>query len=401
MQLIDGIPVFGDPLANAVAQIQKVRDHGAARVALMADHHLGFSQPIGGVAAYRDHISPSGVGFDIACGNKAVLTDIPGSWLRENIAAVMDEVCSVLEFGIGRTNPERPEAECLDSHPGWDVEFVAGLHDLAAKQLGTIGGGNHYVDLFTDQKDRVWIGVHFGSRGLGHRIATEYIARAGGNSGIYAAPALLEVASDDGREYLQAMSLAGAYAYAGRSWVCCRVAKILGAEILDEVHNHHNFAWAERHEGDLLWVIRKGATPAFPGQRGFVGATRAEPSVILEGAPSSELTRAAMNSTVHGAGRVMSRTQAAGKFRWHRPQGGRKRVRVQVRPGIITAAETAAERRESGVTLRGGTDDEAPRAYKRLAEVLKAQGDTIKVLHTLTPIGVAMAGPEEFGAGRN
>jgi len=401
VQLIDGIPVFGDPLANAVEQIKKVRDHGAERVALMADHHLGYSQPIGGVAAYRDHISPSGVGFDIACGNKAVLTDVPGSWLRENIEAVMDKLYSVLEFGVGRTNPEQPGAECLDSHPAWEIEFVSPLRDLAARQLGTIGSGNHYVDLFTDQKDRVWIGVHFGSRGLGHRIATEYIRRAGGKEGVNAAPALLEVASDDGGEYLQAMSLAGAYAYAGRSWVCSRVAKILGAEILDEVHNHHNFAWAEQHGEDLLWVIRKGATPAFPGQRGFVGATRAEPSVILEGAPSSELTRAAMNSTVHGAGRTMSRTQAAGKFRWHRAQGRGKRVRVQLRPGAITPAETAAERRESGVTLRGSADDEAPRAYKRLTEVLKAQGDTIKILHTLTPVGVAMAGACEFGTGRN
>lgn len=396
MRLIDGIPVFGDPLENAVAQIKRVRDHGAQRVALMADHHLGYSQPIGGVAAYRDQISPSGVGFDIACGNKAVLTDLPGDWLRESIEAVMDQLWDALEFGIGRTNPERPKAECLEDHPAWDIEFVAGLRDLAARQLGTIGSGNHYVDLFTDELDRVWIGVHFGSRGLGHRIATEYIARAGGKDGIDAAPALLDVSSDDGREYLQAMALAGAYAYAGRTWVCARVAEILGGEILEEVHNHHNFAWLEEHGGERLWVIRKGATPAFPGQLGFVGATRSEPSVILEGARASELTRAALSSTVHGAGRVMSRTRAAGKFRWRRPKRGGPKVRQRVRPGEITTEETVLELAASGVTLRGSADDEAPRAYKRLPDVLEAQGDTIKVLHTLTPVGVAMAGGDEI-----
>jgi tRNA-splicing ligase RtcB len=396
VQLVDGIPVFGVPLANAVEQMKMVRDHGASRVALMADHHLGYSQPIGGVAAYRDQVSPSGVGFDIACGNKAVLTDVPGSWLRENIERVMDRVYSVLEFGIGRTNPEQPEAECLENHPAWDIDFVSGLHDLAAKQLGTIGSGNHYIDLFTDEEDKVWIGVHFGSRGLGHKIATEYIKRAGGRDGINAPPALLDVTSDDGREYLQAMSLAGEYAYAGRSWVCSRVAKILGCEIIDEVHNHHNFAWSEEHDGERLWVIRKGATPAFPGQRGFVGATRAEPSVIVAGSPSSELTRVAMSSTVHGAGRLMSRTRAAGKFRWRRARGDGKRIRVQVRPGEITNAETALELINSGVALRGSSDDEAPRAYKRLNEVLEAQGGTIEILHTLTPVGVAMAGENEF-----
>jgi tRNA-splicing ligase RtcB len=396
VQLIDGIPVFGEPIANAVAQIRRVRDCGAARVALMADHHLGYSQPIGGVAAYRNQVSPSGVGYDIACGNKAVLTDVPGSWLREHIESVMDRLYAVLEFGIGRTNPERPEAACLEDHPAWDIEFVSGLRDLAASQLGTIGSGNHYVDLFTDEADRVWIGVHFGSRGLGHRIATEYIARAGGKDGVDAAPAVLEVSSSDGREYLAAMALAGEYAYAGRSWVCERVARILGAETLEEIHNHHNFAWREEHGGEKLWVVRKGATPAFPGQPAFVGATRSEPSVILEGAEECALSQAAMSSTVHGAGRVMSRTQAAGKFRWRRSQRDGRLFRDRVKAGEITAAETALELAESGVVLRGSANDEAPRAYKRLGEVLKAHGDTIRILHTLTPVGVAMAGADQF-----
>jgi tRNA-splicing ligase RtcB len=397
MQIIDGIPVFGEPLENAVEQMRNVKEHGAFATALMADHHLGYSQPIGGVVAYKDQVSPSGVGYDIACGNKAVLTDIEGEWLRQRIDPIMDEIWKTFKFGIGTTNEERPEAECLDVHHGWDVPFVSKLKDLAASQLGTVGGGNHYIDLFTDNLDRVWIGVHFGSRGLGHKIATEYVKRAGGKQSMDAEPALLHENSEDGKEYLYAMHLAGEYAYAGRDWVCSRVAKILGAEILDEVHNHHNFAWLEKHWGEYIWVVRKGATPAWPGQRGFVGATMAESSVILEGveAPESEH---AMYSTVHGAGRAMSRMEAAGKAKWVRnpdwKEGGpgRKKIYKRIREGEISDEERLQDVRDAGVELRGSGNDEAMRAYKRLDEVLHAQGSTIRILQTLKPVGVAMAG---------
>ena len=151
------------------------------------------------------------------------------------------------------------------------------------QQLGTVGSGNHYVDLFADEQDRVWIAVHFGSRGLGHKIATWFLDKAGAKDGMDAAPCVIPSRSDLGEYYLERMHLAGAFAYAGRDWVCQCVARILGAEIVEEVHNHHNFAWREKHQGEDLWVVRKGATPAFPGQKGFVGGTMAETSVILEG----------------------------------------------------------------------------------------------------------------------
>jgi tRNA-splicing ligase RtcB len=137
----------------------------------MADHHKGYAVPIGGVVAYKDAISPSGVGFDIACGNKAVLLDIPGSEIRQNISKIMDDVFSTISFGIGRTNQEEVEHPLFES-PAWKVEAVRPHKQMARSQLGTVGSGNHYVDLFTDEQDRVWIGVHFGSRGLGHKTAT-------------------------------------------------------------------------------------------------------------------------------------------------------------------------------------------------------------------------------------
>src|SRR5216683_7503609 len=289
MQFIDGIPVWGNPEEGAVSQI-KTCARTAERVALMADHHKGYAVPIGGVVAYKDSISPSGVGFDIACGNKAVLLDMPGAALRPDISKIMDDVFRTISFGIGRTNNERVEHPMFehDAHPGWNTEAAKPLKQMAREQLGTVGSGNHYVDLFTDEQDRVWIGVHFGSRGLGHKTATWFLKAAGAKDGMDVEPCVIGASTDLGAQYLECMHLAGAYAYAGRDWVCQRVAKILGAEIVEEVHNHHNFAWRETHQGQELWVVRKGATPAFPGQKGFVGGTMGETSVILEGIENEE-----------------------------------------------------------------------------------------------------------------
>jgi tRNA-splicing ligase RtcB (3'-phosphate/5'-hydroxy nucleic acid ligase) len=307
MKLIDNIPVWGPPDAGAMSQI-KTCARTADRVALMADHHKGYAVPIGGVVAYRDSISPSGVGYDIACGNKAVLTDMRGYQLRQHIGEIMDQVWKTISFGVGRSNAESVEHPLFErgSHPGWDTDAAKSLKRMAQDQLGTVGSGNHYVDLFTDELDRVWIGVHFGSRGLGHKIATWFLKAAGAKDGMDVEPCVLPAASDLGEQYLECMDLAGKYAYAGRDWVCERVAKILGAAILEEVHNHHNFAWRENHGGQDLWVVRKGATPAFPGQKGFVGGTMGEISVILEGVENED-AKYSLYSTVHGAGRVMGR----------------------------------------------------------------------------------------------
>jgi tRNA-splicing ligase RtcB len=387
VRIVDGVPVWGDPLENAVAQMRNVA-RNAEKVALMADHHLGYAVPIGGVVAYAEHVSPSGVGYDIACGNKAVLTDMPGDDLRRSIVPVMDDVFASLSFGIGRKNREPADHVLFEDDPAWDVPVAARLRSLAREQLGTIGSGNHYVDLFTDESDRVWIGVHFGSRGLGHKLATHYIQAGGGKDGMNVDPVVLRADSDLGREYVACMTLAGRYAYAGRDWVCARVARLLGARILDEVHNHHNFAWREEHGGRRYWVVRKGATPCFPRQRSFIGGTMAEGSVIVEGVDSAE-NETSLCSTVHGAGRVMSRTRAAGKARW---KDGRK---VRITPGEVSREEMEAWVRRAGVELRGAGTDESPHCYKRLESVLAAHRSNTRIVHRLTPVGVAMAAEDE------
>lgn len=388
MQFIDNIPIWGEHEENTLEQARVCARHADA-MALMADGHLGYGVPIGGVIAAESRISPTAVGFDIACGNKAVRLDMPAAELRANIVRIMDDIWETLSFGVGRKNRERNDDSPFvrDDHPGWQTAAAKPLRQKANAQLGTIGSGNHYIDLFVDEQERVWLGVHFGSRGLGHGIATWFLKAAGAKDGMMVDPVFLDVGSDLGAQYVHAMQLGGEYAYAGRDWVCSRVARMLGAHIEEEVHNHHNFAWLEEHNGRQMWVCRKGATPAFPGQRGFVGGTMGEISVILEGVESAE-SKLAMYSTVHGAGRVMGRKQATGVVD--------RKTGVVKREGLVKPEMMETWLRASNVVLRGGGLDESPHCYKRLPEVLAAHGESVRVLHTLTPVGVAMAGANEF-----
>lgn len=320
------------------------------------------------------------------CGNKAVLTDVPASQVRRDIKTIMDDVWKNLSFGIGRTNNTRVEHELFDDE-AWKLPAVKPLKQMAQNQLGTIGSGNHYVDLFADEQDRVWIGAHFGSRGLGHKTATYFLEKGGAKDGMDVDPLVIDVRSPLGSDYMACMTLAGRYAYAGRDWVCAEVARILGANILEEIHNHHNYAWVEKHSGRDLYVVRKGATPAFPGQKGFVGGSMGDISVILEGIESDE-GRDSLYSTVHGAGRVMSRTAARGKV-------NRKTGQV-ISPGAISRQMMMEWIKKQNVELRGAGTDESPHCYKRLPDVLGYHKNSIRILHTLTPLGVAMAGEHEF-----
>jgi len=326
------------------------------------------------------------VGFDIGCGNKAVLTDMPGAEARARIAALMDDIFARLSFGMGQKNKKRVDSDVFDRDE-WRLPEAAKLKSLARDQLGTIGSGNHYVDLFTDQRDRVWVGVHFGSRGLGHKLATHFLTAGGARDAVHDPPLVFPRGHALFDHYVAAMRLAGAFAHAGRDWVCAEVMRILGARAQAEVHNHHNYAWLEEHHGTRVWVVRKGATPAFPGQRGLVGGSMGDEAVIIEGV-ESPLSRAAYYSTVHGAGRVMSRSAARGRV-------DRRTGEVQ-KPGLVSREMMRDWVRDRGVELRGAGTDEAPQCYKRLPEVLAHHAETIRVLHQLKPIGVAMAGEREF-----
>jgi len=178
------ITTFGNVDAWSHTQLRtclaaaEAREGAELRGVLCADHHPGYSQPIGGVVAFRHHVSPSGVGYDIGCGNLAVKTNIRIETLTPDVPRVMDEVWARVSFGMGRKNPERVDHPVLDDIAKSPVPGQRSLGRLARNQLGTVGGGNHYVDLFSDEDGWVWIGVHFGSRGFGHRTCTGFLALA-------------------------------------------------------------------------------------------------------------------------------------------------------------------------------------------------------------------------------
>lgn len=429
--------IFGKHDERTIQQLERcvAAEPGAIGV-LCADGHLGYSMPIGGVVGYRNFVSPSGVGYDIACGNLATLTNLkadeftPSEWNR-----VADEIQSRVAFGIGQKNSQKVDHPVIEQISKSSIPEQAAMAKLAADQLGTVGSGNHYVDIFEDEVGRIWIGVHFGSRGFGHKTAKGFMnvaqgrdfADGSGEGEMDAPPLLLDINGPAGQDYIEAMQLAGFYAYAGREAVVTKVREILGASALQSIHNHHNFAWLEQHNGNKFWVVRKGATPAFPGQLGFVGGSMGDISVILKGV-DSPASAEALYSTVHGAGRVMSRTQAAGKQKWHKakwtcgnyrqcnfsaPIATFERARGEAAPKCPNCAnklirqparmerlanglvDFEAEKLKLTAVLRGAGADEAPPVYRPLQSVLDAHAGTIEVLHTLKPLVVVMAGGNE------
>lgn len=399
------IKIFGREIIDdqSVAQLENCLTEESIGV-LTADAHYGYGHPIGGAVAYPDHISLSGVGFDIACGNKAVKTALKANEI--DTSAIMDEIVKKIGFGIGKPNPIPAEHPVLDELKELELKAPASLKSkllsIAREQLGTVGAGNHFVDLFEDEEGYLWIGVHFGSRGFGHKLTTGFISLSQGlkfedrpkNTNMDSDPILFHIKSEMGIDYIQVIELAGKYAYAGRDIVVDTVLDILGTQATYEVHNHHNFAWREEHFGKDYWVVRKGCTPAFPGQKGFIGSNMFDTSVIIEGVDSPD-SADGLYSTVHGAGRVMSRRKAKGKTKWVKGKSGRRRI-ITTKPGVVDFRKTQEKARALGIELRGGGADESPECYKSLEEVLKYQGNTIRILHRLKPIGVAMAGDDDF-----
>lgn len=394
--------IYGQHDDETKAQLQRCLDaeDGAIGV-LCADGHRGYSMPIGGVVAYRNHVSPSGVGYDIACGNLAVRTNIDAHALSQrDWSRLADEIASRVSFGVGRVNDDPVDSYVFDQIDHSPVKAQRDLLGLARRQLGTVGSGNHYVDLLIDSDAVVWVACHFGSRGFGHKTAKGFMNIAHGRAfddghgegEMDAHPLLLKANSPSGQDYVSAMRIAGEYAYEGRLAVVKKVLGILGARSMCSVHNHHNYTWMEEHDGENVWVVRKGATPAFPGQYGFVGGSMGDISVVLRGVESTE-SKSALYSTVHGAGRVMSRTKAAGKQKWVRGLDGKKRPE-RVSKGAVDFDVEKQALASRGIEVRGAGADEAPPVYRKLRDVLAAHAGTIEVEYVLEPKVVVMAGAD-------
>lgn len=355
----------------------------AVRGAMMPDAHVGYGLPIGGVLAVANAVIPYAVGVDIACRMKMTVTDLPLPMLTERRDRLIRVLESETRFGLGAafTAPRRHEVMDRD----WSVSPVTRrLKDKAWSQLGTSGSGNHFVEygVFTvgetpqarelalEPGQYLAILSHSGSRGTGAAVADYYSKVA-----MQLHPELpkelrhlawLGLESAPGQEYWRAMQLMGHYAAANHACIHRHMVASLGAGVLLDLENHHNFAWREIYDGQEVIVHRKGATPAGMGVKGIIPGNMAAPAFVVRGLGNP----ASLNSAAHGAGRRMSRTAAKKAFTWPQLQK--------------LLAERQVEVISAGL-------DEAPMAYKDIHEVMAAQADLVEILAQFRPRLVKMA----------
>lgn len=351
--------------------------------ALMPDAHQGYGLPIGGVLATHNAVIPFGVGVDIGCRMCLSVFDIPEKTFFENENKFKRELIAHTKFGAGagwRGN-EKSDHTILVRDEFNATPFIKSLYDKAAAQLGTSGGGNHFVEwgiiemYENDERLNVSKGkylallTHSGSRGFGATVAGYYTKLA---KEICKLPneaknlAYLSLDSAEGQEYWMAMNLAGDYASACHEVIHNKLTRAIGGTLLARVENHHNFAWKEIHNGNEVIVHRKGATPAAKGVLGIIPGSMTAPGFLVRGKGE----RASIHSASHGAGRQMSRTQAI------------KTIRKDEMRAIL---------KDHGVTLIGAGLDEAPMAYKDIHTVMAAQSNLVDVLAKFTPKMVRMA----------
>ena len=351
----------------------------AVRGALMPDAHLGYGLPIGGVLATRNAVIPYAVGVDIACRMKMSVLDLPASMLEDDADRLKGAIDKETRFGIGANFQHRREHGVMDDD--WRVTAVTSkVKDKAWSQLGSSGSGNHFVEFGTFDVDNDDLDLapgqylallsHSGSRGAGATVAGHYSKIAMSQHSELPDElshlSWLDLDSEEGQEYWEAMELMGRYAAANHACIHRHIAEHLGAQVMLDLENHHNFAWKEEHDGEAVIVHRKGATPADKGVLGIIPGSMASATYVVRGKGHPE----SLNSAAHGAGRVMSRRRAKKMFKW---------------------SDVQKYLDERGVTLLSAGIDEAPMVYKDIDEVMAAQADLVESLARFQPSIVKMA----------
>lgn len=378
--------IFGKKFIEegAIKQMETaVRLPVAVGGALMPDAHQGYGLPIGGVLATRNAIIPYGVGVDIGCRMSLSIFDISEVEFERNKSQFKRELIAHTKFGAGNgfRGHEKSEHEILHHSLFTTNAIVKMLYDKAAAQLGSSGGGNHFVEwgiiefFATNNQLNISAGkyvallTHSGSRGLGATLAAHYTKMA---REICKLPkeaghlAYLMLDTEEGNEYWNAMNLAGDYASACHQIIHNKLAKAIRTQPICTVENHHNFAWKEFWNNEEVIVHRKGATPAGKGTLGIIPGSMTAPGFLVQG--KGEMS--SINSASHGAGRQMSRTVANNSFRMN---------------------EVKEVLKKEDVMLMGGGTDEAPMAYKDIHKVMQAQTDLVEILAQFQPKIVRMA----------
>lgn len=370
-----------DPAAHAQMR-QACRVPSAVGAALMPDAHVGYGLPIGGVLACENAVIPYAVGVDIACRMKLSVLDLPADAIDTRRNALKEALLGGTRFGVGVEHTPRQQHDVLDRD--WGVTRITReKKDTAWKQLGTSGSGNHFVEfgelslevrdeeLGLDAGRYLALLSHSGSRGAGAAVCSTYsqiaqrlLPKRHAELGRLA---WLPLDSDEGQAYWAAMNLMGEYAAANHAVIHRLVTKLLGAHVVADVENYHNFAWKEFHRGKEVVVHRKGATPAAAGELGVIPGSMASPAYVVRGKGNA----ASLNSASHGAGRRMSRRAARDTFRFNAEQ---KRLA------------------EAGVEVLAAGADEVPGVYKDIDAVMGAQSDLVDVVARFDPRIVRMCG---------
>lgn len=355
--------------------------------ALMPDAHQGYGLPIGGVLATENAVIPYGVGVDIGCRMCMTVYDIQPAFAHQQTEQLSKLLMDHTRFGQGVF--KRPKAhEVLDRSLFNEINILKSLKDKAWSQIGSSGGGNHFVEFGIAEIGENEEGLpegkflsvlsHSGSRGLGANIARHYTKLAMDMTRLPSEAkhlAWLDLDTQEGQEYWLAMNLAGDYASACHHQIHQRLAKALGEQPMTMIENHHNFAWKEQDaEGNEIIVHRKGATPAGEGVLGIIPGSMTSPGFIVRG----KGLHGSVNSASHGAGRVLSRTKAK---------------------QMLSKKEVQKHIKKAGVTLIGSGLDEAPQVYKNIHEVMARQTELVDVLGSFQPKVVRMCGANEARGG--
>jgi len=364
---------------GAMEQIMNLANYPFAfhHIAIMPDCHEGFGMPIGGVMATRGVIVPNAVGVDIGCGMFAVKTSLAGIE-RKILETVTREIRSVIPLGFEH-HKKSQDIKYMPDLPVADLPVVRREYESARHQVGTLGGGNHFIEIQQGNDGHLWVMIHSGSRNLGKQVADEYnrLAKALNKKENIKNTwekqlAYLYTDSEEGQRYIREMEYCVAFAFANRSLMMDTVLGILDfmvkgpVEETDRVAIAHNFAALEKHFGQEIWVHRKGATPAFKGMRGIIPGSQGTESYIVMGKGNEE----SFSSCSHGAGRVLGRRQAV------RHLNLQNEVERLEKKGIIHSI-----RRQKDL-------DEAPSAYKDIHRVIRLQEDLVDVLVELQPLAV-------------
>ena len=372
--------------SKSIEQMQAAATIPIARKgALMPDAHVGYGLPIGGVLATENAVIPYAVGVDIACRMRISVFNLGERALKKHKNLLKDVLLEETRFGAGATfeNYNLSEHPVLDSSDWDSLPLLKPLKDKAQAQLGTSGGGNHFVEwgTFTADAPSPELGIeeagvylallsHSGSRAIGYHIANHYSELAMNLQPNLPSEikrlAWLDMNSEAGQEYWLAMNLAGEFAAANHEVIHERITNATGFSVLGTVENHHNFAWKEIIDGKELIVHRKGATPAGDGVYGIIPGSMGDPGYVVRGKGNS----ASINSASHGAGRKMSRRAAKSAY---------------------SRGELLSYLKPRNIELIGGGIDETPHAYKSIKRVMEAQEDLVDIVGEFMPRIVRMA----------